>query len=149
MAIQIGKVRPNQNLGSQPRQAVNAVPKDDNQEITNSRKFMEENTILNVYKLNLYQVLNFMLRVHNENIPKTFQTKPQYIETICETSQSKENFFIPKKNTKITCLAISSRGPGIWNSVTNNSTKIINFYPLFKSTIQEKLLKLKTETNYF
>ena len=37
---------------TQQRQAVNAIPKNDNQEITNSRKFMEENSILNVYKLN-------------------------------------------------------------------------------------------------
>ena len=62
-------------IASQQRQAVNAIPKNDNQEITNSRKFMEENGILNVYKLNLYQVLNFMFRVHNEAIPKSFQTK--------------------------------------------------------------------------
>ena len=55
---------------SQQRQAVNAIPKNDNQEIASSRKFMEENDILNVYKLNLYQVLNFMFRVHNETIPK-------------------------------------------------------------------------------
>ena len=55
---------------SQQRQAVNAIPKNHNQEIASSRKFMEENDILNVYKLNLYQVLNFMFRVHNETIPK-------------------------------------------------------------------------------
>ena len=47
-------------IASQQRQAVNAIPKNDNQEITNSRTFMEENGILNVYKLNLYEVLNFM-----------------------------------------------------------------------------------------
>ena len=40
------------------RQAVNAIPKYDSQEITNFRKFMGE-------KLNLYQVLNFMFRVHS------------------------------------------------------------------------------------
>ena len=45
-------------IASQQRQVVNAIPKNHNQEITNSRKFMEENGILNVYKLNLYQVLN-------------------------------------------------------------------------------------------
>ena len=83
-------------VASQHRQAVNAIPKNDNQEITNSRKFMEENGILNVYKLNLYQVLNFMFRVHNETIQKSFQTKFQYIEHKYETRQSKYNFIIPK-----------------------------------------------------
>ena len=36
-------------IASQQRQAVNAIPK--NEEIANSRKFMEENGILNAYKL--------------------------------------------------------------------------------------------------
>ena len=45
-------------IASQQRQAVNAIPKNDNQEITNSRKFMEENGILNVYKLNLYNLFH-------------------------------------------------------------------------------------------
>ena len=135
-------------IASQQRQ-VNAIPKIDNQEITNSRKSMEENDILNVYKLNLYQVLNFMFRVHNETIPKSFQTKFQYIEHKYETLQSKDNCIIPKRNTRITHFAISSRGPHIWNSLTNNPTKTIDFYPLFKSTIKESLLKLKTEANYF
>ena len=132
----------------QQRQAVNAIHKNDNQEITNSRKFMEENDILNVYKLNLYQVLNFMFRVHNETIPKNFQTKLQYIEHKYEIRQSKDNFIIPKGNTGITRFAISSRGPRIWNSLINNPTKTIDFYPLFNSTLKENLLKLKTETNY-
>ena len=90
-----------------------------------------------------------MFRVHNETIPKSFQTNFQYIEYKFETRQSKDNFIIPKTNTRITRFAMSSRGLLIWNSLTNNPTKTIDFYPLFKSTIKENLLKLKTETNYF
>ena len=135
-------------IASQQRQAVNAIPKNDNQEITNSRTFMEKNTILNAYKLNLYQVLNFMFRLHNEIIPKGCQTKFQYIEHKYETRQSKGNFIIPKRNTRITRFAISSCGPGIRNSLSNNPTKTIDFDSLFKSTIKENLLKLKTGTNY-
>ena len=89
------------------------------QEITNSRKFMEKIGILNVYKLNLYQFLNFMLRAHKETIPKSFQSKFQYIEHKYENRQNKDNFIIPKRNTGITRFAISSRGPRIWNSLTN------------------------------
>ena len=59
-------------IARQQRQVVNVIPKNDNQEITTSRKFMEGNDILNAYKLNLYQVQNFMFRVHNEAIPKSF-----------------------------------------------------------------------------
>ena len=90
-----------------------------------------------------------MFRVDNETIPKSFQIKFQYIEHKYETRQSKDNFIILKTNARITRFAISSGDPRIWNSVTNISTKTINFYPLFKSAIKENLLKLKTETNYF
>ena len=90
-----------------------------------------------------------MFRVHNETIPESFQTNFQYIEHKYETRQSKNNFIIPKRNPRITRFAISLRGPRIWNSFTNNTTKTIDFYPLFKSTIKKNLLKLKTETNYF
>ena len=89
-----------------------------------------------------------MFRVHNETIPKSFQTKFQYIEHKYETRQSKDNFIIPKRNTRITRFAISSCGPRIWNSL-NNSIKAIDFYPLFKSTLKENLLQLKAEANYF
>ena len=136
-------------IASQQRQAVSAIPKNDNQEISNSRKFMEENGILNVQKLNLYQVLNFMFRVHHETTPKCFQTKLQYIEHKYETRQSKDNLIIPKGNKRIIPFAISPHGPRIWNSLTNNPAKTIDFYPLLKSTIKENLLKLKTEKNYF
>ena len=52
-----------------------------------------------------------MFRVHHQTIPKSFQTKFQYIEHKYETRQIKDNFIIPKRNTRITRLAISSRGP--------------------------------------
>ena len=89
-----------------------------------------------------------MSRVHSGTIPKSFRTKFQYIEHKYETRQSKDNFTIPKRNTRITRFAISLRGPRIWNSLTNNPTKTIDFYLLFKSTMKENLLKLKTEANY-
>ena len=90
-----------------------------------------------------------MFKVHNETILKSFQTKFQYIEHKYEIKQSKDNFIISKRNTRITRFAVSSRAPCIWNSLTNNQIKTIDFYPLFRSTIKENLLKLKTETNYF
>ena len=76
-----------------------------------------------------------MFRVDNETIRESFQTKFQYIEHKYETRQTRDNFITPKRNTRITHFALSSRGPCIWNSLTNNPTKTISFYPLFKSTI--------------
>ena len=88
-----------------------------------------------------------MFRIHNETIPKDFQTKFQYIEHQYEARQSKDNFIIPKINTRLTRFVISLRCLRIWNSLINNPTKVIYFCPLFKSTIKENPLKLKPETN--
>ena len=60
-------------IASQQRQAVNAMPKNDNQETTNSRKFMEEKGILNGYKLNLYQVLISCLEYTMRQSQKVFK----------------------------------------------------------------------------
>ena len=112
------------------------------------KSLMAESGILNVYKLNLCQALNSMFRVYNETIPKSFPSKFQYIDHKYETRQSKDNFIISKRNTRITRFAIS-RGPRILNSLTINQTEAIDFYPLFQSTIKENLLKLKTEKTIF
>ena len=90
-----------------------------------------------------------MFRVHNQTIPKNFQTKFEYIEHKYETKQSKDNFVIPKRNARITRFAISSRSPRIWNSLTNNPTNTIDFYPLFKNTIKEKPTKTKNWNKLF
>ena len=90
-----------------------------------------------------------MFRVHNETIPKSFQTKFQYTEHKYETGQSKDNFIIPKRNTRVTRFAISSRGLRNRNSLTNNPTTTTDLYPLFKSTIKKNLLKLKLKQIIF
>ena len=56
-----------------------------------------------------------MFRVHDGIIRKIFQTKFQYIEHKYETRQRKDNFIISKRNTRITCFAISSHGLRLWN----------------------------------
>ena len=66
--------------------------------------FMEENGILNVYRLNLYQVINFMFRVHNETIPKRFQTTFQYIEHRYKLDKAKITFLFQKEIQKLPVL---------------------------------------------
>ena len=65
---------------------------------------MEENCIVNVYKLNLYQVLNFMSRVHKETIPKSFQTKFQYIEHNMKLEKVKIALLFQKEIHKLPVL---------------------------------------------
>ena len=46
----------------------------------NSYEKMKHLDILNIYKLNLYKILNIMFRVKTNSIPETFQNKFKVIE---------------------------------------------------------------------
>ena len=63
--------------------------------------------------------------------------------------KAKITLLVQREIHELLVFAISSRGPRNWNLLTNNPTDTIDLYPLFKSTIKENLLKLKTDTNYF
>ena len=58
----------------------------------NSRQKMRKLKILNVHKLNLFQILNFMHRVKNNTIPSVFLQKFQIIDHIYPTRNSQNNF---------------------------------------------------------
>ena len=136
-------------IASQQSQAVNAIPKNDNLEITNSRKFMEENSILKVYKINLYQVQNFMFREQNEIILKSFETSFNTQNTTMKLDKAKITLLFQKEILKLPVLLYYHTVflSGIHSPIIQLTPQL--FFPLFKSTIKENLLKLKTETNYF
>ena len=46
---------------------------------------MKHFDILNIYKLNLYQILNIMFRVKTNSILETLQNKFEVIENNCST----------------------------------------------------------------
>ena len=84
----------------------------------NSDEKMKHLDILNIYKLNLYQILNIMFRVKTNSIPETLQNKFKVIEHNYSTRYSKQNFKEPNIFFRVTKFAISLRGPHLWNKHT-------------------------------
>ena len=110
---------------------------------------MEKTGILNIYKLNIYDVINLMFRVKNNTIPEAFVNKFEIVHHHYQTRHSENNFIKPKIYFKATKFAISSRGPRLWNSLTDKDIKTITSTPLFKRRLKNRLIKIKNITNYF
>ena len=108
---------------------------------------MKHLNILNIYKLNLYQILNIMFRVKTNSIPENLQNKFKIIKHNYSTRYSKYNFKEPNILFRVTKFAISSRGTRIWNKHTDKLLKTTNSLPLFK--IKDCLIKLRNISIYF
>ena len=115
-------------IASKQRQAVKAIPIPSIDQDSRSPQTMSKLGILNIYKINIYQVLNFMFCVKNNTIPSTFQNKFQIVGHQYPTRFSENNFVEPRVGLKLTKFAISSRGPRLWNKVLNNNTKKWNSF---------------------
>ena len=110
---------------------------------------MKKIGILDIYKLNIYHVINLMFRVKNNTKPEAFENKFEIVHHHYPTKHSENNFTEPKIYFKATKFAISSRGPRLWNSLTDKDTKTITSTPLFKRKLKNHLIKVKNITNYF
>ena len=104
----------------------------------NSDEKMKHLDILNIYKLNLYQILN-MFWARTNSIPETLQNKFKIIEHNYSTKYSEYNFKEPNILFRVTKFAISSRGSRIWNKHTDKLLKTTNSLPLFKAKIKVAL----------
>ena len=69
---------------------------------------MEKTGILNIYKLNIYHVINLMFRVKNNTIPEAFINKFEIVHHYYPTRHSENNLTELKIYFKATKFAISS-----------------------------------------
>ena len=90
-----------------------------------------------------------MFRVKNHTILEAFDNEFEIIHHHYPKRHSENNFTEPKIYFKATKFAISSRGPRLWNNLTDNETITITSIPLFKRKLKNHLIKIKSITNYF
>ena len=133
-------------LASKQREAIRIIDGNINETIFEK---MQKFKILNIHKINIYQVLNFMFRVKNNTIPNVFNKKFKLINHIYPTRNSQNNFVLSMIKYKQTKNAISVRGPSLWNNVLKENQKIITSEPLFKGKLKDLLLSLENEIQYF
>ena len=90
-----------------------------------------------------------MLKVKNGLIPDAIQNKFNMITHDYFTKNSMYNFKEPRFSLKVTKLAISLRGPRLWNKILDNNTKAFTYYSLFQTTIKNRLISLENAVLFF
>ena len=115
---------------------------------TEAKPLLNSLNALNIYQLNIYQILLFMHKVNNEDITNVFKNSFKKTRNKYNTKKSKTTFYKPFVKTKLAQYAISYRGPHLWNSLVPISLQNISFNT-FKIKIKEFCIKLKNENNYF
>ena len=110
-------------LFGKQKQAIKIIPMADIHTNLNPDQKMKHLDILNIYKLNLYQVLNIMFRVKTNTTPETLQDKFKVIKHNYSTRYKEYNFKEPNILFRVTKFALSSRGPRLWNKHTDQLLK--------------------------
>ena len=114
-----------------------------NDKFTHSKPLMRDMNALNVYQINIFQVLKFMYKSKHNLNPRVFDSMLIEIYHGYPTRFSKSNFKQPKIITKTTSFTISSCGPKIWNNYLHEFEKTILSLLLFLHKLKFNCLNLK------
>ena len=132
-------------IASKQKEAVRVV-NNDNADI---RELMFKMKVLNIYKLNIYQVLTFMFKIKTNTALLIFRTQFKEIQHIYPTRFSKNSFIENQLVYSQTKFSVSSRGPRLWNNILDQQQKSIDHETIFKESVKLSLLSLENEIRFF
>ena len=115
----------------------------------NIKESMTKMKILNIYKLNIYQVLNFMHRIKTNTAPIVFHNNFNEINHPYSTRFSNNRFVEKKSFLKPSKITVSSLGPRLWNNLLNTQQRTMEREISFKNSIKSTLLLLENEIRFF
>jgi len=100
----------------------------------NPSNVMKNMKVLNLEKLNLYQILIFMFKYKNNMLPNSFLDifSSTFSEKYNLRSNSSHNYYMKKTNTRYSEFSIMSQGPKSWKNLKNQSLKHLNGLSSFK-----------------
>ena len=100
----------------------------------NPSNVMKNMKVLNLEKLNLYQILIFMFKYKNNMLPNSFLDifSSTFSERYNLRSNSFHNYYIKKTNTRYSEYSIMSQGPKLWKNLKNQNLKNLNGLSSFK-----------------
>ena len=113
-----------------------------------SRPLMKNLSILNVYQINIFQIVLFMYKLKNGKLPKVFRTQFSCINHKYWTRYSVNNYVIPRTKLRKTDFALTHRGPELWNQIPHDM-KSLESFETFKSRLKQLLLSSTTEKSHF
>ena len=133
-------------IGSKQKEAVRVV-NNDNADI---RELMFKiKKFLDIYKLNIYQVLTFMFKIKTNTTPVVFRTQFKEIQHIYPIRFSKNSFVENQLVYSQTKFSVSSRGPRLWNNILDQQQKSIDHETIFKESVKLSLLSIENEKSFF
>ena len=109
-------------------------------------------TTLNVYKINLFQPLNFKYSLANSDIPVIFNDiikKPKHKYSSLNYKFSSLNYTLRRYSFTNSRFSISFREPKLWNESLNKEEKGIIFNTLFKKYVKLELVEMENEYSNF
>ena len=115
--------------------------------LEHSRPLMYSIKALNIYQLNLHQILLFMHKVKYGVIPDTLQGNFSLVNHLYRTRYSLNNFKLSQ--SKAPRFSITSRGPTLWNNILSENEKNIISLNKFKNSTKNILLNKENELIYF
>ena len=111
---------------------------------THARPLLKELNALNIYQLNINNILLFMHRVKNNTIPNIFKQSFKINKNKYNTKATNTRFYKPLVKTKYNQYSIAYRGPQLWNSLISDTLFDLPF-STFKEKIKKMLLDLNEE----
>ena len=91
--------------------------------LTHARPLLKALNAVNVYQINLLQVLLFMHKIKINSSPQIFLHQVATINHKYAAGYSRNSFKEPKRDTSYTKYCFHARGPVIWNSFLNETEK--------------------------
>ena len=91
--------------------------------LTQARPLLKTLTALNVYQINLLQILLFMHKIKINSSPRIFLHQFETINHKNATEYSRNSFKELKRDANYAKYPFYARGPVIWNSFLNETEK--------------------------
>ena len=103
---------------------------------TEARPLLKILNILNVYQINIFQILIFMFKHQQNMLPDVFKPLFSLISHKYPTRHAKNNYIVPKTHLRKTDFSITCRGPRLWKSIPSCDLKNSTSLAFFKSILK-------------
>ena len=112
---------------------------------THTRSLFKKLNALNIYQLNIFQILIFMYKIKNNLAPPIFYNYFKPIKHKYSTRSSGYNFHRERYLSKTTSYKISERATFLWNTIIKETEKSAANLKKFKTTVKKVLLDKENE----
>ena len=108
--------------------------------LSHSRPLIISNRILNVFEINLFQLMTIMFRHKKQLLPEIFSNKFAPASNRYSTRLTRHGYREKTPPSQLNKFSITTRGPYVWNRMTCKEAKVSHTLQSFKKQIKSYLL---------